>query len=815
VLQDRGKPTFGDLLRRHRRAAGLSQGALAERAQMSTEGISALERGYRRNPQRETLTLLAGALALDETQRRLFEEAATRPNYSRGGASVTVGPWKTADASNLPVVLSRFIGREADLREIDRMVRNYRLVTITGPAGVGKTQMALRMARSLSDVEGAVRFVALSSIRDGSLVASTVAAAIGIQEAATRRLIETITAYLKNKELLIVLDNCEHVVGDVASVVEELLTGCARLRILVTSREPLMTPGERRYRVPAMNEPDAVELFEDRAQAVDARFKLCDENRADVAEVCQRLDAIPLAIELAAARIGVLPLRELRKKLDDRFEILVGSTRSTVPRQRTMRAAIDWSYELLSEREWRVFECLSIFAGGASLATATMVCTGDGGIEAAEMFDTLSSLVDKSLVIVELGWDETRYSLLHSFEQYGREKLIARAKLQSIARRHAFAMLELAQRGGAQRAHRYKSVQQTWIAEQNNFRAAITWALIEGGDMLLGQRLAAELCYWEYFPVRERRAWMDAALTPESIPAEVLAGLHKANAVVCFHLREYESSVENCEHALTYYHAVNDLTGIAQTENARGHALENLRRFDEARATFEAAMPIARACESPTALAGILSGLALLTDDIETVRRYAAEARRIHERSENGIGVAFSLLNLGVSEGRAGNIDLELMYQEQALEAALELPAFARGNVMALALHNISDTLITLGRYDDAARRVRETIELAVEYGLDYYVATGLDHFIFIESQRQEQIGAQFGPWVVHAARVLGFVDAFLASARVERYEDSKPRYEALIATLNDALGAEPSARLMSEGAALSQQEALAEISLT
>jgi predicted ATPase len=778
---------------------------------MSADGISALERGFRRNPQRETLALLAGALALDDDQRRAFEAAGARETLPRGRASVTVGPWQTTDASNLPIALSAFIGRNREMREIADMVQSHRLVTITGAAGVGKTQTALQLARTYAGDDGAIRFAGLASTRDAALVASAIAAAIGVQESSDRRVLDTLIGYLRNKKLLLVLDNCEHVIDAAASIVEELLAGCERLRILATSRAPLTASGERRYPMPSLNESDAVALFEDRAAAVDPRFKLSSDNAAHVADICRRLDGIPLAIELAAARVNVLPVSELRKRLDDRFQILAGSARSLVPRQRTMRAAIDWGYELLTEPERRIFERLAIFAGGCTLATATGVCNGEG-VGPTDVFDVLGSLVDKSLVNVELGWSETRYGLLQSFAQYGREKLIAREELQSIAHRHAMAQLELARRTSALRPHHFEAAQEIWVAEQENLRAAIAWALLEDGDALLGRQIVAEVCYWEYFSPGERRRWLDAALSPRcEMSPELLAALHKANAVVCFHLREYGGSVESCEAALTYYRAIEDSTSIAQVETARGHALLNLRRGTEARVVFEAALPAARAGHSPTALAGMLSGLALVTDEITKVRRYAAEARHIHEESGNRIGVAFTLINQGIKEGREGNEELALANATEAVTIAAGLPAFARVNVLASALHNISHSFVRLGRYDEAEQRVREKLELAREYGLDYYIATALEELVVIDSRRRKT-GALPPEWFVHAARILGFVDAFLRSAKLQRYEESRPRYDAVVEMLLAAIGAERTSQLLSEGASLSQAEAIAEI---
>ena len=246
-----GASAFGKLLRHHRLAAGLSQEALAERARMSANGISALERGYRRSPLSETLLLLISALALNDEQRREFEAAATRVGVVRRGSSMAVGPWPDTRIATLPLALTSFVGRERELEEIARLVREHRMVTLTGTGGIGKTQTALQVAIALSDAgDDAACFVGLAPISDPSLVAATIASAVGVQEVPNRPLLETLVAYLKNKALLLILDNCEHVITEAGIVAETLLIGCPRARILSTSREPLKAAGEYTYRLP-------------------------------------------------------------------------------------------------------------------------------------------------------------------------------------------------------------------------------------------------------------------------------------------------------------------------------------------------------------------------------------------------------------------------------------------------------------------------------------------------------------------------------------------------------------------------------------
>ena len=339
---------------------------------MSAHGISALERGYRRTPQRATLALLAGALALSNGQCREFEAAAARSLLlgGRSRTSVTVGPWPDARTSTLPVALTNFFGRERELDEIGALVREHRLVTLTGAGGVGKTQTALRVATSVSDAaEIPICFVGFESIGDPSLVATAVANALGVQEVPNHPLLETLVAFLKNKTTLLVLDNCEHVIAETATVADRLLRACPNLRILATSREPLRAAGERAYLLPSLDRDDAIALFADRAQAAQAHFAVTDENEPIIRKICQHLSGIPLAIELAAARVTVLPVRTLAKAFEDRSQVLIGGERTAPPRQQTMRATIDWSYSLLTASEQRLFERLSIFAGGCAIAS--------------------------------------------------------------------------------------------------------------------------------------------------------------------------------------------------------------------------------------------------------------------------------------------------------------------------------------------------------------------------------------------------------------------------------------------------------------
>ncbi|MGB6602456.1 MAG: helix-turn-helix domain-containing protein, partial [Candidatus Cybelea sp.] len=617
------------LLRSFRLTAGLSQEALAERAGMSAHGIRALERGYRRTPQRGTLALLAGALALNDEQRQELEVAAARWVLLRDGdkATVLAGPWPDTPSSTLPLSLASFVGRERELDEIATLVREHRLVTLTGSGGVGKTQAALQVATALSDA-CAVSFVGLSPLSDPSLISAAIASTLRVQEAPNRSLLESLLAHLKNRALLLLLDNCEHVVTQAATVAHTLLAGCPRVRILATSREPLRAAGERTYRLPSLSTPSreaaarlratdataygAIVLFRDRARAVDHRFTLTDENAPAVAELCRRLDGIPLAIELAAARVNSLSIAALVEKLEACFRILAGGERTALPRQQTMRATIDWSYDLLRAQEQRVFERLSIFAGGCTLVSAEAVCAGED-VATADIVNHISSLADKSMVIADFDGIETRYRLLESFRQYAHERLASRGEDQVVAHRHVQAYFQLAER--LERMDESES-EGVWRAiareELDNWRTALQWALADRGDVVLGQRLLGEFTVvWRSFASIEARRWLGSArkLVDERTPTRVLAGLSLSAAMNATDFSEPKIMLSESESAIASYRAVGDLLGAARAQSIAGYALTALGRSAEAKPLLEEVLAVARRLEDRRLILFTVRGL--------------------------------------------------------------------------------------------------------------------------------------------------------------------------------------------------------------
>ena len=454
---------------------------------------------------------------------------------------------------NLPVQLTSFIGRENELAQVKELLAATRLLTLTGVGGCGKTRLALQAAADMVDQHpDGVWLVEQAALADPNLVAQTVAMTLGLRMQADRAALEALTHYLRSKRCLLVLDNCEHLLLTCAEMGDALLRACPSLRILASSREGLGIAGETTYHVPSLSLPppgapvsvrslapfESIRLFVERAHGYQPTFTLATANAAAVADICHRLDGIPLAIELAAARVRAMPVEDIARRLSDSFRLLTGGSRTALPRQQTLRALVDWSHDLLTGKERVLLRRLSVFAGGWTLEAAEAVCSGDG-IEEDEVLDLLTSLVDRSMVLFGSHDEEGRYRLLETVRQYARDRLVESSEVRSVRDRHRsyFAVL------GESEARSGKVLRPQWVRrmerEHDNLRAALEWALEteDGSEWALRLAWGAGALWFTCSYFAEGRQRLQAVLARSaSAPDELrLGALHAAAHLECHH----------------------------------------------------------------------------------------------------------------------------------------------------------------------------------------------------------------------------------------------------------------------------------------
>jgi predicted ATPase/transcriptional regulator with XRE-family HTH domain len=532
----RTSDSFAGLLREYRLAAGLTQEALCERARVSVRSLQGLEAGAQR-PQKDTARRLVEALGLPEGERaRLVAAAVPAPRRAAGGSHTSPGaavqPPSTAIPQSLPSYLTSFVGRQRETAAVGDLLARHRLLTLTGPGGVGKTRLALYVASAQRDwfADGVV-FVPLATVSDPALAGATVAAALGVQQGGRASIADALVAYLQPKRLLLVLDNFEQLVT-AAPLITQLLAAAPALTVLVTSRMPLHLYGEQEFAVPplqvlAAGDPvtldtvrststPAVALFVQRARLANPEFALTEQNVKAVIEICRRLDGLPLAIELAAARAKMLPPSTLLAQLGQSLQVLIGGPHDVPARQQTLRNTIAWSYALLSPYEQLLFSQLAVFVGGCSLDAAQLVCDA-ANAGADSVLEGLVALADRSLLRQESTSVEPRFVLLETIREFAHEDLESRQMTEDLARRHARYFTGLAEQA-------FKGLVQAeqldWLGrldrDYGNLRAAAGWCVDHARD---GDREATELglrlvvALWQPYGIlrghgREQRAWL-------------------------------------------------------------------------------------------------------------------------------------------------------------------------------------------------------------------------------------------------------------------------------------------------------------------
>ena len=686
--------SFGALLREHRLAAGLSQEALAERAGVSVQAISLLENGHRRAPYRQTVAQLTRALDLSAVQTAALEAAVVRRRHAlgspavwssnSGGREASAVPAPDSGAPPLPRPLSSFVGREREMAALGDLLTSTRLLTLTGAGGCGKTRLAVEVAaRLVARYADGVWLVDLAPLTDPALVLPTIAQVLGVREDPARPLAATLTDALRARRLLLVLDNCEHLIAACATAADTLLQGCARVQILATSREALRLPGETSWPLPSLTLPpaqavpslpiltqsEAVRLFVDRASAVRPRFALTPANAQAVARVCRELDGIPLALELAAARVRMLTVEELATRLDQRFRLLTAGSRTALPRQQTLRATVDWSYDLLAPVERTLFARLSVFAGGWALDAAEAVGAG-AGIAAEDVLGLLARLVEQSLVVAEaLDDGSTRYRLLETLRQYGRERLATGHEATLARDRRAAHYLALAERAEPELTG---PAQLGWLdrleRDHDNLRAALAWSLERaeptGGDGAVqaaecGLRLAGAL-FWFWFlhdHHPEALTWLERALARTTAASAAPRAKARFGAgVFAWSLNDLARSEALLAESVALSREIDDRRLSVLALGALGFTLCQHGQDDQGAAVVEEGVALARAAGEPGVLAYALLhrllrvayGPAIERDEERTRARAAGgEARRLYRAVGDRMAIAEVQLCLG------------------------------------------------------------------------------------------------------------------------------------------------------------------------
>ena len=636
--------------------------------------------------------------------------------------------------NNLPVQLTSFVGREREIAEVKERLAGARLVTLTGPGGVGKTRLALEVAaRVVEDVADGVWLVELSAVADAALVPQAVASALSLQEESGRPLSASLAQHLLHKQLLFILDNCEHLADASAHLAQDLLRRCPGVRLLATSRETLGLAGEATYRVPSLSLPDprqlpgasdllhyeAVRLFADRAALSQPGFAVAAHNAATLVAICRHLDGIPLAIELAAARVRALSVEAIASRLGDRFRLLAGGTRTALPRHQTLRAAMDWSYDLLPESERELLQRLAVCAGAFSLEAAQAVGAPDDG-DGLGVLDLLTHLVDKSLVTVDQQASDVRYRLLETIRQYGREKLVESGGADAAARRHRDFFLALAARAEPELA---RAAQMTWLdrleADHDNLRAALEWSLAQPGDDA-ALRLAVALApYWHARGyLSEGREWLDRARAQED-PRTPSLRLRTLIAVarLAFAQDDFARTKTLMDEALPLARAADDRRSLALALGWLGHANWHVGDRAQAAVFCEESLTLARTVDDPWTAAVVfveVATVAVHEGDHHKAAPLIEESLQRFRTIGDAAGVAYCLYQLGGLALTRSDLQRAAALIEESLTLQRQL---ARKPSVAASLGRLGRIALLQGRYDHAVAYLEEGIALAEELG--------------------------------------------------------------------------------------------------
>jgi predicted ATPase len=716
-----------------------------------------------------------------------------------------------ARSNNLPIQLTSFIGREREIAEVKTLIGAARLVTLTGSGGAGKTRLALQVAAELAeDYPDGVWLAEFAPVGDPALVPQTVASALSVAEQPGREMAATLVDALRPRSVLLVLDNCEHLLAACADLAATLLRACPHLRLLATSREALGIQGETLWGVPPLSLPDArrlppakdlvryeaARLFVDRAVATAPGFTVTGENAPAVAEVCQRLDGLPLALELAAARVKALTAEQIADRLDDRFRLLTGGSRTVLPRQQTLRAAMDWSYDLLSEQERAVLQRLSVFAGGWTLEAAEDVCAGDL-VEKEQVIDLLTQLVDKSLVTAETHGRNAWYRMLETVRQYGRIRLEEAGETARIRSRHLDWYLALAEQA---RPNFLRRGGPGWLqrldAERDNLRAALAWSVEANPEA--GLRLWNAIRFYWLSRLKEGRAWLARLLERSG----AVAALVRVKSLLdlgfaAWNQGDLRQATVLAEEALGLSRELGDkwCTGqslycLALIEKTAGHYDRAARLFKESATPYQEAGDAESAASTLRQrghIAELVGDYLLATTLLEQALAFFREVGSIR-------GMANSLHALGETKRRQGDVKQALSLLEQSVTLCREL---ALADPFVFAAIGFGNALRASGDYVRASNVYKDSLTQASENGMKRAV---------LECVRGVGYVSAFQNRPVQAARLLAAVEALMEGMDFVLCPEEADHDRAL-ASLRAALGDVAFRAAWAEGRAMTLEQ--------
>jgi predicted ATPase/class 3 adenylate cyclase len=738
-------------------------------------------------------------------------------------AIVSIGDRRT----NLPAPLTSFVGREAELAQVRAMVRAGRLVTVVGTGGTGKTRLLLEAGATLADgwTDGAW-LVELAPISDPELLPQAVARAIGAREEPGRPTMEAIEDFLRPKRLLLLLDNCEHLIGPAAETAERLLAAAPGLSILATSREALDAVGEMVFQLPSLDMPDdadhgtgdawreralaseAVRLFTERATAALPGFSLAGADLGAVAEICRRLDGIPLAIELAAARVPVLSVSDIALRLGDRFRLLTGGRRTAVPRQQTLQAAIDWSWDLLTDAERRLLCRISVFAGGCTVDAAAAVAMdgpADAGDAAFATLELLSHLVAKSLVIVDRQATPTRYRQLETIRQYSRERLVEAGASAEIRHRHLAYFVALAERIGerllgADMAAALKELD----PELDNIRAAVEWGLEE--DVASAMRICLAVAVYghtrslaEGFELLSRAAEAVDRL-PDGENSALAARILAAGANAAWMVGRAPQGAKWAERAFVIAERIGDRRGRYEALKERAMTLVFMGREEDALPRADEAVRIAEEFDDWRSIAFIHAGLAQWEaergDAAAAAIRLASATAAAH-RSGSPEAIAFAELSHGRVAGFSRRLDEARAAFARSIDAYAEIED---DGLVLVARSDLAHALRHNGAIEEALPIYRETIHDWQHTGNRGAIANQLESFAFLLE----------GSDPTTAARLLGAAAALRDAADAPRLSFERTEFDEAGARLRAHLGEGAYRDAFTDGRGLDAEAAIA-----